>query len=103
MGYIANETSLAGFHIVSFLGWFIFNEIGSFALRFVLGSLFQQLRVFNNFSASLFGSVRFVFQPSSFVFNNLSGSFLKKGILFCFYCLTSPEKTLIRAGIRLPF
>jgi len=53
--------------------------------RFVFGSFFPQERVFNNFSASLSGSLRFPFWPRSFVFNNLSGSFLKKGILFCFF------------------
>jgi len=67
-----------------FLLSFVFNKIGSFVFRFVFGSFFPHVRVFNNFSASFSGSVRFVFQPSSFVFNNLSGSFLKKGILFCF-------------------
>jgi len=62
----------------------VFNDLARLVLRFVFGSLFPQERVFNNFSAWLSGSVRFVILPSPFVFNNLSGSFLKKGILFCF-------------------
>jgi len=55
-----------------------------FVFRFVSGSFFSQVRVFNNFSASLFGSLRFAFWAFLFRINNLSGSFLKKGILFCF-------------------
>jgi hypothetical protein len=46
-------------------------------LRFVSGSFFPQLRVFNNFSASFFGLLRFVFWGQSFVINNFSGSFFK--------------------------
>ncbi|HXH48460.1 MAG TPA: hypothetical protein VNM47_03730, partial [Terriglobia bacterium] len=47
-----------------------------------LASFFPQLRVFNNFSASFLGSFGFVFGTFHFVFNNISGSFSKKGILF---------------------
>ena len=64
--------------------FFVSSKMAQLVFRFVFGSLFPQLRVFNNFSASFSGSVRFVFWPRSFVFSNFSGSFFKKGILFCF-------------------
>jgi len=58
-GYINNSPSPDLF----FSPLLIINEIDSLGLRFVSGSLFQQPRVFNNFSASLSGSVRFAFWP----------------------------------------
>ena len=58
--------------------WKIGGQItGEFVLRFAFGSLFPQLRIFNNFSASFSGSVRFVFWLFLFVFSNFSGSFFK--------------------------
>jgi len=53
-------------------------------LRFVSGSFFPQLRVFNNFSASFSGLFLATYVAVPFVFNNFSGSFCKKGILFSF-------------------
>jgi len=55
-----------------------------FVFRFVSGSFFSQVCVFNNFSASFSGSYSAIHVVFPCVFNNFSGSFLKKGILFCF-------------------
>ncbi len=55
--------------------------MAGFVFGFVLGSLFQQLRVFNNFPASLLGSFGFAFWPKTCVFNNFSGSFFKNKII----------------------
>jgi len=60
-----------------------------FRFVFSTGTCFQQLLRF----VFRFAPVRFL--ARSFVFNNLSGSFLKKGILFCFL----PGRT----GIKIPF
>jgi len=65
----------------------IFNNIGRFVFRFV----FSTGTLLKDFSASFFGSFRFVFGARSFVFNNLSGLFFKKGILFCFLGPKKPE------------
>jgi len=54
---------------------------GSVSVR----SFFPQLRVFNNFSASFSGSFSAIHVAFPFVFSNFSGSFLKRGILFCFF------------------
>src|ERR1041385_8241161 len=62
--------------------------MAQFVFRFVSGSFFPQLRVFNNFSASLSGSFSAIHVAFLCIFNNFSGSFFKKGILFCFL---SPE------------
>jgi hypothetical protein len=64
----------------------VFNNMASFVFRFVFGSFFQQERVFNNFSASFFGSFQFVFEPFLFRINMFSGSFFKK----VFFCPISP-------------
>jgi len=62
------------------------------------GSFFPQPRIFNNFSGSVSGSVRFAFELRFFVFNNFSGSFFKKGILFCFLAVQKlATKTQFRA------
>jgi len=53
-------------------------------LRFVFGSFFPQLRVFNNFSASFSGSFLATHVAFPFVFSNFSGSFLKKVFFFVF-------------------
>ncbi|HXH48675.1 MAG TPA: hypothetical protein VNM47_04825 [Terriglobia bacterium] len=47
-----------------------------------MGSFFPQERFFNSFPALFLGSFGFVFGTFYFVFNNISGSFSKKGILF---------------------
>ncbi len=65
-----------------FLPPFIFNRILRFVFRFVLGSFFPLVRVFNSFSASFLGSFGFVFGARCCVFNNFSGSFFKKRV-FC--------------------
>jgi len=78
----------AGISLFDSSAYCVFNNTARFIFQFVFGSLFPQLRIFNNFSASFSGSFRFVFEARSFVFNNLSGSFLKKGILFCFFSRT---------------
>jgi hypothetical protein len=62
-----------------------------FVFRFVFGLFFPQERIVNNFSALFFGLFSFVFQPRTFIFNNLSGLFLKKGILFYFFGPQKPE------------
>src|SRR5689334_13766278 len=59
---------------------------GPLRFRFVSGSFFPQVRVFNNFSASFSGSFLAIHVALPFVFSNFSGSFFKKGILFCFLC-----------------
>ncbi len=88
---------IGGENKLRFAFWpsFIFNKIGRFVFRFVFGSFFPQLRVFNNFSASFFGSFRFVFWPFLSIFNNFSGSFFKKGILFLFFSLKTGDKRTI--------
>ena len=60
--------------------WFIFSKLAGFVFGFVLGSLFQQVRVFNNFPASLLGSLGFVLSGRCFIINNFSGSFFKKRV-----------------------
>jgi len=65
----------------------IFNNMARFVFRFVLGSFFHR-DVFSTTSPLRFpvrsGSFRVVFECRFFVFSNFSGSFFKKGILFCF-------------------
>jgi len=63
---------------------------GTTFLRFVFGSFFPQLRVFNNFSASFSGSFLATHVACPFVFSNFPGLFLKKGILFCFFLCENP-------------
>ena len=41
--------------------WIFFNNMAGFVFGFVLGSLFQQERIFNNFPASFLGSFGFAF------------------------------------------
>ena len=80
-------------------------SVGSF-----FGSFFRPYNVFNNFSASFFGSVRFVFGTRPFIYNNFSGSFFKKGILFYFFsqepAKNAPFGTAVsasqRCGVCLP-
>ena len=66
---------------VRFLPPFIFNNMAGFVFGFVLGSFFQQLRVFSKFPASFLGSFGFVFWPLTCVFNNFPGSFFKNKII----------------------
>jgi hypothetical protein len=53
-------------------------------LRFVFGSLFSPLRIFNNFGSFVFGSFWVRFGPRSFVLNKI-GSFVlqKKEFFLC--------------------
>jgi hypothetical protein len=58
---------------------------------FVSGSFFPQVRVFNNFPASFSGSFLAIYVAFPCVFNNFSGSFFKKGILFYFFISSVPK------------
>src|SRR5690349_11636089 len=62
---------------VRLFGILYFQEHGPPRFWLRSGSFFPQLRIFNNFSASFFGSFRFVFGCRSCIFNNFSGSFFK--------------------------
>jgi hypothetical protein len=66
--------------------------VARFVLRFVFGSFFPQLHVFNNFSASCFGSLLAINVAFPFVFSNFSGSFLKKVFFLFFAVLESALK-----------
>ena len=67
-----------------FFAFLYFQQHGPLRFQVRSGSFFPQLRVFNNFSASVSGSLSATPVAFPFVFSNFSGSFLKKGILFCF-------------------
>jgi hypothetical protein len=56
------------------------------------GSFFPQLRVFNNFSASFFGSFRFVFANFSVFSITSPVRSLKKVLFFIFFSLESAER-----------
>lgn len=66
----------------------IFNNMA----RFVFGFVFSTDAILKDFSALFSGLFRFVFGARSFVFNNLPGSFFKKGILFYFFASKTDEK-----------
>jgi len=63
---------------------YYFQQLGPLRFPVRFRFVFPQPRIFNNFSGSVSGSVRFAFGLRFFVFNNFSGSFFKKVILFCF-------------------
>jgi hypothetical protein len=65
-----------------FFGYALFSTR---SVALFLALFFQPSSVFNNFSASFFGLLSFVFEVRSFVINNLSALFFKKGILLFFF------------------
>ena len=74
--------AIFGFHASRRAGWLAPSCRVRFqaVLRSVFGSFFPQVRVFNNFSASLSGLFRASYVVFSFVFSNFSGLFLQNNV-----------------------
>ena len=84
----------------SFFPMFYFHNMAGFVFGFVLGSFFQQVRIFNNFPASLLGSFGFVFSGRCFVINNFPASFFKKRV-FLSHNFSSKTCTNVFSNLQL--